>query len=156
MIASSAESIILDTHPQDRNLVLKDYNLVCEETDRLTAPLSPEDQAVQSTPDASPIKWHRAHVTWVFETMTLMPCLRNCVPLDPLNTCLFNSYYDSIGAWHSRPDRGLLTRSSADQVTTYRAHVDAGMRRLIADAGYTVWAEAAPMIALGLYHEQQH
>jgi len=88
--------------------------------------------------------------------MILMPCLRNYVPLDPLNTCLFNSYYNSIGARHPRPDRGLLTRPSADQVTTYRALFDAGMRRLIADAGYTVWAEAAPMITLGLHHEQQH
>ena len=156
VIVSNAEPVIIDAHPRDRNLVLEHYNWVRGETERLAAALSPEDQVVQSMPDASPTKWHRAHVTWFFETMILTPHLPDHVPLDPHYTFLFNSYYDSIGARHPRPDRGLLTRPSADQVTAYRAHVDAGMRRLIGDADDAVWAKAAPMIALGLHHEQQH
>ena len=47
------------------------YDEVRSHTERLAAPLSPEDQTVQSMPDVSPTKWHRAHVTWFFETFVL-------------------------------------------------------------------------------------
>jgi ergothioneine biosynthesis protein EgtB len=154
--AFSTEPVILDAHPRDRDQLLDHFNWVRGETERLAAPLSAEDQVVQSMPDASPTKWHRAHMTWFFETMILTPYLSNYELLDPHYTFLFNSYYDTVGARHPRPDRGLLTRPTNDQVTAYRVHVDAAMCRLISDAAEDVWAEAAPLVALGLHHEQQH
>lgn len=156
MTVSGSEPASLDANPRDRDQIREHFNWVRSETERLAAPLSPEDQVVQSMPDASPTKWHRAHVTWFFETMILTPFLPGYEPIDPHYTFLFNSYYDSVGARHPRPDRGLLTRPSAEEVTAYRAHVDAGMRSLIANADPEVWGEAAPLIVLGLHHEQQH
>ncbi len=156
MTASGTEPVLLDAHPRDREQLLDHFNWVRGETERLVTPLSPEDQVVQSMPDASPAKWHRAHMTWFFETMILAPFQDGYTPIDPHYTFLFNSYYDTVGARHPRPDRGLLTRPSADQVTAYRSHVDAGMRVLIADAPDDIWAQAAPLIVLGLHHEQQH
>jgi ergothioneine biosynthesis protein EgtB len=118
----------------------------------LAAPLSAEDRAVQSMPDASPAKWHLAHTTWFFETVILSPYAKGYAPFDPAFAYLFNSYYEGLGPRHPRPQRGLLTRPSNDEVMAYRAHVDAAMQRLIAERG----AEIAPLLLLGLHHEQQH
>jgi len=153
---SGTEPAILDAHPRDRDRILEHYDWVRSETERLAAPLSPEDQVVQSMPDASPAKWHRAHVTWFFETMILSPLAADYAPIDPHYTFLFNSYYDAVGARHPRPERGLLTRPTAAQIAEYRAHVDAAMRDLIAAADDATWQKAAPLIVLGLHHEQQH
>jgi dimethylhistidine N-methyltransferase len=119
----------------------------------LAAPLSPEDQQVQSMPDASPVKWHLAHVTWFFETFLLEPWLPGYEVFDPNYVYLFNSYYEAIGARHPRPARGLLTRPSVAEVLAYRAHVDAGMSRLLeAPLGRGV----RDLVTLGLAHEEQH
>ncbi|MEK9832055.1 MAG: DinB family protein, partial [Rhodospirillaceae bacterium] len=125
---------ILEAHPRDRAQLLDHFNWVRGETERLAEPLSAEDQVVQSMPDASPTKWHRAHVTWFFETMILREFATDYVPLDEHYCFLFNSYYDAVGARHPRPERGLLTRPSAEEVKAYRDHVDAAMQTLIADA----------------------
>ncbi len=119
----------------------------------LAAPLSPEDQQVQSMPDASPVKWHLAHMTWFFETFLLTPWLADYSVFDPAYRYLFNSYYEAIGARHPRPARGLLTRPSLAQVLAYRAHVDAGMSRLLAEP---LDRPVRELIALGLAHEEQH
>jgi ergothioneine biosynthesis protein EgtB len=130
------------------------YTHVRETTARLCAALSAEDQCVQSMPDASPAKWHRAHTTWFFEQFVLRPHAPGYTVFSDDFCYLFNSYYEAVGARHPRPQRGLLTRPSAADVTAYRAHVDAAMAGWLA-AG-TPPPEAATLIELGLQHEQQH
>ena len=90
----------------------------------LAAPLSAEDQCIQSMPDASPTKWHLAHTTWFFETVLLQPHATGYLPFDKRFHYLFNSYYEALGPRHPRPQRGLLTRPSVDEVHAYRKHVD--------------------------------
>jgi ergothioneine biosynthesis protein EgtB len=125
-------------------------------SEALAAPLSPEDQTVQSMPDASPTKWHLAHTSWFFEAFLLTPHLPGYAVFHPQFGYLFNSYYEAVGARHPRPTRGLVTRPGAQEVLAYRAHVDTGMERLIADAGSALWAKLAQLVELGLAHEQQH
>ncbi len=122
----------------------------------LAATLGPEDQAVQSMPDASPTKWHLAHTTWFFETVVLQPHAPGYACFDPAFGRLFNSYYEFLGPRHPRPQRGLLTRPSAGEVLAYRAHVDAALARFAATADAAAWDAAAPLLELGLQHEQQH
>ena len=125
-------------------------------TEALAAPLLPEDQVVQSMEDASPVKWHRAHTTWFFETFLLQPYLAGYRPVDPAYAYLFNSYYEAAGPRHPRPRRGMVTRPTVDAVTDYRAAVDDAMARLMRQADGETWTQLAPLIALGLNHEQQH
>ena len=129
------------------------YQLVRRRTETLAAPLSPEDQAAQSMPDASPTKWHRAHTTWFFETFLLTPFLPGYKVYDPAFGYLFNSYYEAVGPRQPRPQRGLLTRPSAQTVGAYRAHVDAAMVRLL-DGPLT--PDIHERVELGLNHEEQH
>jgi ergothioneine biosynthesis protein EgtB len=128
------------------------YVAVRQWTERLASALSAEDQCVQSMPDASPAKWHRAHITWFFEQFLLTSFLPGYQVFDDNFRYLFNSYYEAVGARHPRPSRGLLTRPSVAQVTDYRAHVDAAMLRLLDSLPDT----AADLVELGLQHEQQH
>ena len=104
-------------------------------TEQLAAALPAEDQCVQSMPDASPAKWHRAHTTWFFEQFVLRTFAPDYQVFDPVFGFLFNSYYEAAGARHPRPMRGLLTRPAAEHVAAYRTHVDAAMARLIPEAG---------------------
>jgi len=128
------------------------YEDVRDFTEALAAPLSPEDQCVQSMPDASPAKWHRAHTTWFFEEFVLRPHLPGYLVHDQASRFLFNSYYESVGARHPRPQRGLLTRPACGEIAAFRAHVDAAMARLLASGEPACW----PLVELGLQHEQQH
>jgi ergothioneine biosynthesis protein EgtB len=132
------------------------YRRVRDLTEGLAAPLSDEDQVVQSMPDASPTKWHRAHTTWFFETFLLSPHAERHAdryePFDPAFTYLFNSYYEAVGPRHPRPLRGLLSRPSVADVARYRAYVDDAMHTLID----TCATDTADLVTLGLHHEQQH
>src|SRR5260370_2799262 len=107
-------------------------------------------------PDVSPTKWHRAHTSWFFETFLLAPHLPGYRVFDPAYAYLFNSYYEAVGARHPRPQRGLVSRPGIAEIGRYRAHVDAAMAQLIATLDPVAWAEAAPLIELGLNHEEQH
>lgn len=122
----------------------------------LAAPLSAEDQAVQSMPDASPTKWHLAHTTWFFEAVLLQAHAYAYTVFDPAFHYLFNSYYESLGPRHPRPQRGLLTRPSLEQVHAYRRHVDEALDKLLDSALAAQRAVLEPLIELGLQHEQQH
>ncbi|THD62606.1 ergothioneine biosynthesis protein EgtB [Phenylobacterium sp.] len=138
-------------HAQPSSAVHR-FRAVRQATEDLTRALTPEDQLAQSMPDASPTKWHLAHVTWFWETFLLVPNLAGYKPFDPRFHYLFNSYYEALGPRQPRPQRGLLTRPSLDDVIAYRAHVDAAMGRLLADGA----GELAPLLDLGLAHEEQH
>ena len=129
---------------------------VRDETERRAAPLSPEDQQIQSMPDASPTKWHRAHTTWFWEQFVLGEHCADYRPFHPDFAFLFNSYYVSAGPRHSRNHRGDITRPSADQVGAYRKHVDAAVVTFFRDAGEDKLREIAPLVEVGLNHEQQH
>lgn len=130
------------------------FDIVRADTERAAACLTDEDQCVQSMPDASPAKWHRAHTTWFFEQFVLSRHLPGYAAFDPAFSFLFNSYYEAVGPRHPRPSRGLLTRPGAASVGRYRAHVDEAMRRLL--DGTAGDPAIAALVELGLHHEQQH
>jgi ergothioneine biosynthesis protein EgtB len=128
------------------------YGTVRAHTEALSAALSAEDQCIQSMPDASPVKWHRAHTTWFFEEFALRHAVPGYEPFAPEFRYLYNSYYEAVGPRHPRLQRGLITRPSADDVTRYRRHVDAAMQAVAASPDVA----SAAIIRLGLEHEQQH
>jgi len=130
------------------------FRTVREITRGLAAPLSAEDCAIQSMPDASPVKWHLAHTTWFFETFILSKVDPAREPFHPAFRVLFNSYYNSVGDKHPRPQRGLLSRPSLDEVLSYREAVEEELGALIA-AG-RLDAEMQALVELGIQHEQQH
>ena len=116
------------------------------------APLTEEDAQLQSMPDASPAKWHLAHTTWFFETLVLQPHLPGYALFDARWPQLFNSYYESLGPRHARPQRGLLSRPGLAEVRAYRAHVDQALEALLPQASPAV----RELLTLGCHHEQQH
>ena len=122
-------------------------------TEELAAPLSCEDQTVQSMPDASPTKWHRAHTTWFFEEFLLSSHGTGYRRFNESYRFLFNSYYEAVGPRHARPERGMLSRPGVEEIGAYRNAVDHGVLDLI-DGGLP--NDAADVLELGLHHEQQH
>ena len=125
-------------------------------TETLVAPLRAEDQNLQSMPEVSPAKWHRAHTTWFFETFILAAELPGYQPFHPAFEELFNSYYNAVGRQHPRPRRSLLSRPDVEEVGQYRRHVDAAMQSLIADCDEPCLSRVSPLVELGMNHEQQH
>jgi len=131
------------------------YRNVRNATATLAAPLSPEDCTTQSMPDASPTKWHLGHTTWFFETLILEAHVPDYKSFAAPFRVLFNSYYNSIGAQHPRPRRGLLSRPSLDEVLAYRDHVDRAMQQFLS-AGPDLDRGIGDVLEVGLNHEQQH
>jgi ergothioneine biosynthesis protein EgtB len=132
------------------------YLRVRNETEQRAAPLSPEDQLIQSMPDASPAKWHRAHVTWFWEQFLLGEHQPGYKVFHPDYAYLFNSYYVSAGPRHARAQRGHLTRPSADEVTAYRRYVDDAVVKFFDSASEEKLASLVPLLEVGMNHEQQH
>jgi ergothioneine biosynthesis protein EgtB len=142
--------------PEARALWTEAFRRVRDETEARAAHLSAEDQIVQSMADTSPTKWHRAHVTWFFEQFLLVPHDASYKIFDERFPFLFNSYYVAAGPRYARPQRGLITRPNGEDVTQYRAHVDAAVVRLI-DSVPEAEADAVfEILEIGLNHEQQH
>jgi ergothioneine biosynthesis protein EgtB len=144
---------LLTARTIDARTLAERFRAVRDRTEVLARPLSPEDQTLQSMPDASPTKWHRAHTSWFFETFVLEPQLCGYRSFDPGYRYLFNSYYDAVGERHQRSERGLVSRPGAADVSLYRAHVDVAMGELLHDR-LSPGVEA--LVELGLHHEQQH
>ncbi|MBC7804075.1 MAG: ergothioneine biosynthesis protein EgtB [Candidatus Parcubacteria bacterium] len=144
--------------PENKSLAQADlaqrYDAVRSATAALAEGLSAEDCALQSMPDASPVKWHLAHTTWYFETFVLEQAAARHEPFHPAFRYLFNSYYNALGEQFSRPHRGLLSRPGLDEIRRYRAHVDERMRSLL--AGKPLAVQTLAIVELGLNHEQQH
>jgi len=132
------------------------FHAVRRLTEDLARDLHPEDQTVQSMPDCSPTKWHLAHVSWFFETFILAPHLPGYAVADPRFAFLFNSYYEAAGPRHARFARGLITRPTVEEVAGYRARVTAAMDGLLSRADDGAFERLAPLLEIGINHEQQH
>ena len=137
-----------------RQSLVDRFVAVREATERLAAPLSAEDQQLQSMPACSPTKWHRAHTTWFFETFILLP--RGVPVFQAGYDLLFNSYYEAAGPRHERPHRGILSRPGCDEITRYRHAIDGRMTETIMAAGDEQLASLRPLVELGMAHEEQH
>lgn len=140
------------SQPTVRSLA-EQYQQVRQCSERLCQPLAIEDYVIQSMPDVSPPKWHLAHTTWFFETFLLVPHLPGYEVFHSQYGYLFNSYYEAVGQRYPRPQRGLLSRPTVEEIYRYRAYVDDGMRSLLTA---NLHPTLAPLVELGLHHEQQH
>lgn len=144
-------SAILHTEPSES--LTGRYQQVRKQTVDLCEPLAIEDYQVQPMADASPPKWHLAHVTWFFETFLLVPELEGYRRFNNAFETLFNSYYNGVGKPFPRPKRGHLSRPTVEEIYDYRAHVDEAMFELLSKA---LSEEVLFRIEVGLNHEQQH
>jgi ergothioneine biosynthesis protein EgtB len=153
-VARASDASSHADEPRSRERLLAMFREVRAATERLAAPLSAEDQQLQSMPAASPTKWHRAHTTWFFEKALLEPAGEPAV--DPRYGYLFNSYYESFGPRHTRAERGLLSRPSMAEVTRYRAEVDARVCAWLERIDARELQRVTPLLELGVAHEEQH
>ncbi len=139
----------------DQDLLAR-YLHTREQSTRACQPLLIEDYGLQAEAFTSPPKWHLAHTSWFFETFLLVPFLAGYHTPNAQYQTLFNSYYNGVGQQYARPQRGLLSRPTLEEVTAYRAHVDSAMTRLLAEIGHPQRHEIIVRSRLGIEHEQQH
>jgi ergothioneine biosynthesis protein EgtB len=145
---------VVQEDDSERGRLLELYGATRARTEQLAAGLSPEDQQLQSMPEASPTKWHRAHTTWFFEAFLLEP--HGVEVVDARYAFLFNSYYEAQGPRHPRASRGMLSRPSTAEIGDYRRRVDERIARLVCRAGGAELARILPVLELGIAHEEQH
>ena len=136
--------------------MIERYRRVRQFTVDFCAPLAPEDMVVQTRENVSPTKWHLAHTTWFWETFVLREHAPGYEPIDDTYAYLFNSYYIQAGERHCRDQRGYISRPTVEQVLGFRRHVDEAMHALWDEADDATRQQLAPLIELGLQHEQQH
>ena len=136
--------------------LLHRYRQVRGFSQKICETLEPEDYVIQTMPEASPTKWHLAHTSWFFETFLLKQFLPDYRSTHPAYGFLFNSYYNAVGPFYSRPHRGLLSRPTVKEAFHYRADVDLLVSEMIELADDQRLAELEPILTLGLHHEQQH
>jgi ergothioneine biosynthesis protein EgtB len=136
------------------NLVSR-YQSVRSHSEKLCQPLAVEDYGIQTMADVSPPKWHLAHTSWFFETFILRHYYSGYQVYHAKFPYLFNSYYEQAGSFHPRPERGLLSRPTVEEVYRYRIYVDQHMLELLRDSQLVTDAVRERTI-LGLHHEQQH
>jgi ergothioneine biosynthesis protein EgtB len=144
----------------DRNQLLAQFRHVRSMTENICSPLTIEDCVIQTSTECSPVKWHLAHTSWFFETFILKSKLslsdRSYKEFHPTYGFLFNSYYNTIGERTPRPNRGMMSRPTMDEVRQYRAYIDRAMEEVIAESSDATFASIQPILTLGLHHEQQH
>jgi len=140
------------------------YQAYCDvraESESICKPLEIEDYGIQTIPDVSPPKWHLAHTSWFFETFILKPFVDNYPVFHPKYEHLFNSYYEQVGTFHPRPERGLLSRPTVAEIYEYRQHVNTHMGELLVSLTNKISSkkdqnEILSRTEIGLNHEQQH
>lgn len=144
------------TQSSPRQTLLEDYMRVRRFSEQLCAPLVIEDYVIQSMPDVSPTRWHLAHTSWFFETFVLSSYVPGYTSPHPQYAYLFNSYYNSVGERHCRPKRGLISRPTVQETYAYRQYVDERISDFLLTCTEELLSKAAPVVALGIHHEQQH
>ncbi len=149
-------AIPTDRYLAKRATLAEAFRAVRAHSRHLTSWHSEAEHQLQSMPDASPAKWHLAHTTWFFETFVLKPFKPGFEWFDAHYCYLFNSYYNAIGSQYPRPKRGLISHPDLAGVWDYRGHVDGDMERLLEKSDDEAFAKIAPILVLGLNHEQQH
>ena len=141
---------------ESAHALIHEYNRVRAFSEELCSRLKVDDFVIQSMPDVSPTKWHLAHVSWFWETFVLGPADIGHKSPNPLFAYLYNSYYNAVGPQFSRPRRGLISRPTVEETYAYRHHVDEAMREFLGSIDEAELQQWAPIINLGLNHEQQH
>jgi ergothioneine biosynthesis protein EgtB len=136
--------------------LIKQYRTIRARSEALCQPLTIEDYVIQAMPDVSPPKWHLAHTTWFFENFVLRPYCDGYAVFDEQYGYLFNSYYEAVGRFFPRAQRGLLARPTVEDIGRYRAHVDRAMVEFLAAVPQATQADVTFRTTLGLHHEQQH
>ncbi|SRR5579883_151509 len=141
---------------EDREDLLERFRTVRRTTEWLCEPLTSEDCVVQTAMECSPVKWQLAHVSWFFEQFVLSAFDKRYRIFHDKYAYLFNSYYNTIGDRTPRPERGLMSRPTVEEVKDYRRYVEEAIEHFLLNAGDATMKQALPIFILGLNHEQQH
>jgi len=156
MAPNSPSAAPVGLQTTDATTITERYHTVRQFSETLCEPLETEDYVVQTVENVSPTKWHLAHTSWFFETFVLRPHLEGYEPIDEQYAYLFNSYYIQAGERHCRDRRGYISRPTVAEVYAFRHHVDEHVDRLLNTIDAAQRRELAPLVELGIHHEQQH